>query len=67
MRSNEAYVHDAIRVIDLGHQTVVVARDIEDHSIAWQHTGSSELEPYGRRGYPIGSCNFLMPGFQGAL
>lgn len=33
MRSNEAYVNDSIRVIDLGHDAIVVARDIEDHSV----------------------------------
>ncbi len=67
MCSNKAYVYDPVREIDLGHYTVVVARDVKDHSVALQHTGSPELKFNCRRGGPIGSCDFLMPGFHGVL
>lgn len=67
MRANEPYVDNAIKVIDLGHDTIMVACDIEDHSVTLQHADGPEVESYCRWGGPIGSRDFLMPGFQGTF
>lgn len=62
MSAHETHVDDPVRVVDLHHEPVVIALDVEDHPIARDDAGASVLGLHLGRRIPIFLLDFPIPG-----
>lgn len=61
MSANETDVHNAIRVVDLHYQPVVISLDVEDHAIPSHDARAGVLLLKSRGRVPILLLNFPKP------
>ena len=52
------------RVVDLYHQSVLIPCNVENRTVAFQHTGCAKLSFHVRRACPVCLNYFLMPRLQ---
>jgi hypothetical protein len=58
---------DAVRVVDMDDQSVLIACDIKANPVIGQNTGIPVVGFHIRWLFPVGGFDSLVPGFQGLL
>lgn len=62
MRADELGQHDLVRIINVNHEAVIVAADIEDHAVVANEIRRVELGPDIGRTVPVGLSDRVEPG-----
>src|SRR5258706_1710004 len=61
VRTDESYVNDAIGEVDPHNDSILVSRDVEDHSTVLQDTGAADISFHVCGRSPVCPKNLLIP------